>query len=115
MLTAEAHIRTAHASRYLVQFCRHADNISHRLRHLHAGAVQARPEVLSVEWSETRGVLTLNWGRCTMQAGSDMLMLRVEAVNEENLRQIQDIIAGNLERFGRRDHLAVTWRPVARA
>jgi len=32
MLTAEAHVQTEHPDRYLVQLCRHAQQV-HRLRH----------------------------------------------------------------------------------
>lgn len=114
MLTAEARIRTEHPSRYLVQLCRHASNIGHKLHQLHAGAARPRPEVLHVEWSDTAGTLMLNWGRCTMRAGSDTLTLRVEAADEEHLQRIQDLLTADLERFGRRDHLEVTWqRPEA--
>lgn len=114
MPSAEARVETEYPSRYLVRLCRHANNINHKLRHLHAGATQARPEVLHVEWSDTDGTLSLNWGRCVMQAGPDTLTVRVEATDEENLQHIQDLIAADLERFGRRDHLKVNWqRPEA--
>ncbi len=116
MLTAEARIRAERPSRYLVQLCRHAGSINHKTLSLHAGKVQARPEIQHVEWTDTDGTLTFSWGRCTMQAGPDMLTVRAEAANEENLQGIQNLITRNLERFGRRDHLKVTWqRPVAPA
>jgi hypothetical protein len=116
MLTAQAHIQTEHPSRYLVQLCRHANNINHKGQHLHegqhlhVGQAQVRPEVLHVEWTDTDGILSLNWGQCTMQAGPDTLTLRVEATDEENLQRVQDLLAGDLERFGRRDQLKVTWQ-----
>src|SRR6266700_2908561 len=71
MLTAETHIQTERPSRYLVQLCKHADSINHKILHLHASKAQARPEVQHVEWSDTDGTLTFSWGRCTMQAGPD--------------------------------------------
>jgi len=114
MLTAEAHIQAERPSRYLVQLCRHANSINHKILHLHAGQAQARPEMQHVEWSGTDGTLTLSWGRCTMHAGPDTLTVRAEAANEENLQRIQNLITRNLERFGRRDHLKVNWqRPEA--
>jgi hypothetical protein len=116
MLTNEARIQTEHPSRYLVRLCRHADSIGHKLVQLHPGHAQARPEVKHVEWSDAAGTLTLNWGTCTMQAGPDTLTVRAEAATEEDLQRIQDLITRNLERFGRRDHLKVTWqRPQAPA
>ena len=116
MLTAEAHIQTERASRYLVQLCRHADSMNHkghRLR-LHVGKAQARPELLHVEYSDTDGILRLNWGQCTMQASPDTLTLRVDATDEEDLRRIQDLITADLERFATRDQVKVHWlRPDA--
>lgn len=91
MLTAEARIQTAQPSRYLVQLCRHASSISHKILQLHPGKTQTRPEVQHVEWSDTAGTLTLSWGRCTMQAGQDTLTVRAEAANEENLQRIQSL------------------------
>jgi hypothetical protein len=116
MLTNEARIQTEHPGRYLARLCRHADSIGHKLVQLHPGNAQARPEVKHVEWSDTAGTLTLNWGTCTMQAGPDTLTVRAEAATEEDLQRIQDLMTRNLERFGRRDHLSVTWpRPQAPA
>jgi hypothetical protein len=114
MLTAEAQIQAERPSRYLVQLCRHANSINHKILHPRAGKAHARPEVRHVEWSDTDGTLTLSWGRCTMQAGPDTLTVRAEATNEENLQRLQNLITRNLERFGRRDHLKVNWqRPEA--
>jgi hypothetical protein len=116
MLTAEAHIQTERASRYLVQLCRHADSMNHkghRIR-LHVGKARVRPELLHVEYSDTDGILRLNWGQCTMRASPDTLTLSLEATDEEDLRRIQDLITADLERFGTRDHLTVDWvRPGA--
>ncbi len=114
MLIAEAHIKTTQPSRYLIQLCRHANSINHKILRPHAGKAQVRPEIQHVEWSDTAGTLTFSWGRCTMQAGPDTLTVRAEAANEESLQRIQALITRNLERFGRRDHLNVNWeRPQA--
>ena len=109
MLTAQARIQTSQPSRYLSQLCRHASSISHKtLRHA-AGAL-VRPEIQQVEWSDTHGTLDLGWGRCTMQADPGMLTVHVEAANEESLQRVQGLIARDLERFGRREHLQVNWQ-----
>jgi hypothetical protein len=112
MLTAETTIQTANASRYLGQLCEHATKFGHRMRHLHARMTHARPEVLDVDWSETHGTLKLSWGRCVLDADPTTLTVRVEADGEENLRGVQDLIAADLERFGRREQLTVAWRLV---
>ena len=109
MPTAEARIPTGQPSRYLIQLCRHASSINHKtLRH--AGRALVRPEIQQVEWSDTHGTLDMGWGRCTMQADPGMLTVHVEAANEESLQRVQGLIARDLERFGRREHLQVNWQ-----
>ena len=54
--------------------------------------------------------LILNWGRWTMRASPGLLAVRAEAADEESLRRIQDLLAARLHKFGRREHLTVTWR-----
>jgi hypothetical protein len=113
MLTAEAHVQTEHPSRYLVQLCRHAQQV-HRLRHRprahDGGDAQPPPKVQHVEWSETRGLISFGRGQCTMQATPGTLILHAEAADEENLQRVQDIVAKDIERFGQRDHLKVNWQ-----
>lgn len=113
MLTAQAHIQTEAPSRYLTQLCRHANKMNtnmHKLARLHGGTPQNRPQVQHVEWTDADGTLTLSIGRCTLHAGADTLAVRVEAADEEKLRQIQELVTRDLERFGKRNHLTVTWQ-----
>jgi len=49
-------------------------------------------------------------GQWTGRATPDTLTLRAEATDEKNLQRIQDLLAGRLEKIGRRDHLTVTWQ-----
>jgi len=121
MLTAQAQVQTERSSRYLVQLCRHAAAMGDTRGHWkHVGDSMAGHEVqLHAEWSDTHGTLVFApVGRCTLQASSDALLLCIEATDEDNLRRSQEVITRNLERFGRRDHLTVTWRqggePAAR-
>jgi hypothetical protein len=111
MPTSEARVETDRASRYLVQLCRHAGWMSrlpgHRPR-AHGGG--AAPRVRHVESSDTHGVVSLDGGGFTVHAGQDALLMRVEAADEDSLRRIQDLLAGRVEKIGRRDRLAVDWR-----
>jgi hypothetical protein len=54
MPTAEAHVQSEHPGRYLIQLCRHADNINHKGRHfaLHSGEVgeKVRPPTAGAAW-----------------------------------------------------------------
>ncbi|MFJ9870235.1 DUF2218 domain-containing protein [Streptomyces sp. NPDC101165] len=129
MPSAEARIPTDRPSRYLVQLCKHFSNkgrhLGHRARPHHGADVtqppgthmppELRPDQIQVEWTDTQGVLTLPWGRCTMDAASDALVLRAEADDEQGLRRLQDLLAAHLSRFGRREELRVEWREPAPA
>ena len=111
MLAAEAQVKTEDPSRYLVQLCRHAQQV-HRMRHRprnHGGNGQP-PKVEHVEWSETSGMINFGWGQCTMQATPGTLTLRAEAGDRVSLQRVQDIIARDIERFGKRNHLTVSWQ-----
>jgi hypothetical protein len=113
MPAAEAHIQTEQPTRYLAQLCKHAGQV-HRLRHrppAHgAGDGQSPPRVQHVECTETNGIVNFGWGQCTLRATPHTLTLRAEAASEEDLRRVQDIVASDIERFGKREHLQVTWQ-----
>jgi len=58
MLIAEADVETERSSRYLVQLCQHVDKVG-----------RAHPQMRAhVEWSDDRGVISFDWGRCTLRA-----------------------------------------------
>lgn len=109
MLTGHARIETGRASRYLVQLCEHLNQMprhdTHR-NHTHNGA---RPTVRHVEQFDSTAVITLDCGRCTLEATADSLTLCVEAADLENRRRIQDMLTRRLQTIGRRDHLDVRW------
>ena len=115
MLTAQADIQTDHAARYLERVCGHAGKMGpagHRLGHRppsHARG-DGPPEVRHVECSGTEGTVSLNWGQWTMRALPGLLAVRAEAADEDSLRRIQDLLTARLQKFGRREHLTVTWR-----
>jgi hypothetical protein len=111
---SHARIETERPSRYLVQFCKHAAGMgagghAARMRQ-HAGAARGDIQV-TAEWCDSHGAVTFNpWGRCELTADESALTVRIDAADEDGLRQIQDIITRDLDRFSRRDPLAVTWR-----
>ncbi|WP_433228888.1 DUF2218 domain-containing protein [Actinomadura formosensis] len=121
MLTSEVALRIARPSRYLAQMCRHAAAMGemggggHR-PHAHAATTAlARGDLrVQAEHSGTHGVVTFDpWGRAILDATDDTLTVRVEAADEDALQQIQDIVTKDLERFGRRRRISVTWPPPA--
>jgi hypothetical protein len=109
MSTGHARIETGRASRYLVQLCEHLNQMprhdTHRT-HPHQGAP---PTVGHIEQSDSTAVITLDCGRCTLQATADSLTLCVDAADLENRQRIQDMLTRRLQIIGRRDHLDVTW------
>lgn len=110
MPVAETRIPTPKASRFLVQLCRHAEAMGGRAQHLHAGvAGEIRPEVVRVEWTDADGRIQFDWGDCVLRSTSDELMIRVEVDGDDRLQWIRDLLTADLERFGRRDGLKVSW------
>jgi hypothetical protein len=110
MLTAEAHIETGRASRYLVQLCRHVSQMGRSGGHRLDRGRHAPPEVDHVEWTDTHGTIDVGWGRCTVEATPDVLTLRLESADEEGLQRLQSAVAHRLETIGRRESLKVDWQ-----
>jgi hypothetical protein len=114
MPTAEAAIDTPRAARYLAQFAKHAGAMAgtpgRRMR-MHGGNPLVSGEVnLHVECAADQVVVTFDpWGRATLGARDDRLTVRAEATDQQNLHRIQEILTRDIERFGRRDHLTLTW------
>ncbi|MEV6647971.1 DUF2218 domain-containing protein [Amycolatopsis sp. NPDC051371] len=108
MPVAEAHIVTPRAERFLTQLCRHAEAMGGKARHLHGGTGQ-RPEVVAVEVSGNEGKIRFSWGACTLRSTSDTLAVHLEAEDADKLARLQGILTADLERFGKRDDLKVSW------
>ena len=107
-----ARVRTPKARRYLEQLCRHADAISSRMgghRHDHPGRTDNHPRLVRVNRSDTDATLDFDRGRCRLQAETDALVLRIDADDAATLRQLERLIAVDIERFGNREQLTVTW------
>jgi hypothetical protein len=99
MLVAEAAVATERPSRYLTQLC----------RHVKLATTVSRRTTARVEWHADRGLIDMGWGRCTLRAERDALILRAEADTEQDLREIQRRVTDRVEQIGRRDGLTVTW------
>jgi hypothetical protein len=79
-------------------------------RHLSRASHGVAPRVARTEYSDTEGTIDFPWGRCTLRATPDGLILRAEADSAEQLERIEEGVASRLRRIGRRDGLAVTWQ-----
>ncbi|GAB3131043.1 DUF2218 domain-containing protein [Microbispora hainanensis] len=109
-----ARFQTERAGRYLAQFCKHAAAMGgggHTAR-LHPHGPAARREVrVTAEWSDTSGTVTFTpWGECTLTADTGVLVVRIDAPDEEGLDRIRDIVTRDFERFSRRESLTVAWQ-----
>ena len=111
MPVAEATVRTSRGSRFLVQLCRHAEAMGGRARQLHGGDHE-RPEVVRVEWTDDAGLIEFTWGRCTLRSTAQELVVELDVDGDDRLRVIRDLLTADLERFGQRDGLKVSWQGV---
>ena len=112
MPTVEAHIPTDRASRYLIQLCQHSSQMP-GMRHRPPTGRRAGhlpPAVQHANWSDTAGTIRFAQGQCTLSATSDTLTVRLNADDQDALRQLQDGVARRLETIGRRDDLTIHWR-----
>jgi hypothetical protein len=116
--SAETHIRTANAAVYLARLCGHLSKLASTSRftghgpRLHARSGQP-PVVLHAEHTHDAGTITVSWGQLRLRAAADELTIRASADNQENLQRIQDMTAGRLAKFGRRERLDIQWTPIA--
>jgi hypothetical protein len=103
-MISTAVVETERPERYLTQLCRHAQAMS-------GGHGPHAAMDVQIEQSDNRAVLRfVHWGHCVLEAGERALTVRVEAADVEGLRRIQEIVAADLARFGRREALALTWQ-----
>ena len=117
LVAAIGRVETDRASRHLIEVCKHASKMQthfHQMRS-HGAAQHNPPEIQHVEWSDVDGLIRLRWGRCTLRATADALILRVEAPDQESLRQLRDFIAHRIETIGSRDRLDVRWQGSEKA
>lgn len=120
MPTAEAVVATENAERYLARLCGHAGKMRQHALGRHGSATRVgdladkpMPQVRHAEHSGAEGTVIMDRGQWTVRADPGTLTLRAEAADAESLRLIQDMLAMRLEKFGRRENLAVTWQPPA--
>jgi hypothetical protein len=109
---SHAHIPTDRASRYLTHLCKHSSQMSaitpsHGHGHGDAGAA-SMPQ--TTEWSGTDGIIDFGWGRCTLHASDEELLLHAEADDQQHLHRIQDALTTRLQQISHRDQLTISWR-----
>lgn len=91
MTRSRAHVRTSHASRYLIQLCKH---FAHKIE---------------VAYDARDGLATFPFGTCTMQAEERRLVLECAGHDEASLRRIEEIVQSHLEGFAFREKPSIVW------
>lgn len=130
MIVREARVKTGRPSRFLTQFCKHADAVNsgvfrhrpgrgghggHGEQDGHGGHGGGGGVSTTAAWTATQGIVTFTpWGRCALSADPDagVLTLRIEAEDEPDAQRIQDVIDRDLARFSAREPLDVRWRRI---
>ena len=93
MVTSEARVRTDSADRYAKQLCKHADHMGARSK-----------------WNPPDGTVEFpQGGTLHLTATPEELILRAVADTPGDLARVQAVIASDLQRFGHRNDLRVTW------
>ena len=65
---------------------------------------------VDTSFGDDSGYIQFDFGRCELHADDGALTLDVSAVDAESHERMERVIGSHLERFGRRDELAVAWR-----
>ena len=94
MSVALAQIKTAHASRYLQQLCKHW---SHKY---------------PVEFTPEKGRIEMSAGVLLLEAAPETLDLNLTTA-EEDLVRMEGVVAAHLQRFAFKEELVFDWTPEA--
>lgn len=86
-----ATVRTAHASSYLRQLCRHW---SHRF---------------AVTFTNEHGRIELPQALCTLDAAPELLTVRLDPAPEADATRLRQVVEEHLQRFGFRETLVFQW------
>ena len=65
---------------------------------------------VDASFGDDSGHIQFEFGRCELHANDRTLALEVSAADAENVERMERVIGSHLERFGRRDSLAVAWQ-----
>jgi uncharacterized protein len=62
------------------------------------------------QYTDSAGTIRLPYGLCALSTSESELSLTVSADDADSLERMEHVIGSHLERFGRGDALAVSWR-----
>ena len=90
-IRSRAEVATDKPVAYMRQLCKH---FGHKV---------------DASFGEDSGYIQFDFGRCNLHAANHTLTLEVSAPDEESHERMERVVGSHLERFGRRDELAVAW------
>jgi hypothetical protein len=92
MVSSHATVATAKPAPYMKQLCKH---FGHKVE---------------ATFDDERGTIHMPMGMCELDATApDALHLQLSADDAESLARLEQVVGSHLERFGRRDELAVSF------
>jgi hypothetical protein len=92
MVRSEARVATSKPAPYMKQLCKH---FGHKVE---------------ATFDDERGAIHMPMGLCELDATSpDNLHLTLSAEDADQLARLEQVVGSHLERFGRRDALAVSF------
>ncbi|MBX2855800.1 MAG: DUF2218 domain-containing protein [Rhodobacteraceae bacterium] len=91
MALTHTDLSTSHASKYLQQLCKH---FGHKV---------------PVEYTPDEGVIDLPFGRCSLKASDETLVIEGSA-EPDQIGRLEKVISDHLERFAFREQPALSWR-----
>ena len=98
-VVAEGRVATADPQRYLESLCRQF-----------SARADAKPENdARVERNGPDATIDFGWARYEMTAGPTALALRVEATDDQALRQASELLRRHLEAHARDEPITLTW------
>jgi hypothetical protein len=91
-ITSRAGVATEKPVAYMRQLCKH---FGHKV---------------DASFGDDAGYIQFDFGRCELHANNGTLTLDVSAADADSHERMERVIGSHLERFGRRDELAVAWQ-----
>jgi uncharacterized protein len=90
-IRSHAEVATDKPVAYMRQLCKH---FGHKV---------------DASFGDDSGYIQFEFGRCELHTADGALNLEVSATDAESHERMERVIGSHLERFGRRDELAVSW------
>lgn len=90
-MIARAHVKTDQPAKYINRLCKH---FAHKT---------------TVEYDDNEGNITFKMGKGLIQKTCDGLMLQAEAITEEDLAEVIDIMDRHFVRVAWQEELSLEW------